>query len=102
MRDLSPRMRDLLRALLLPLGGVKEALKPLLHAIGEQDRQAVVERAHEPEALVIIALFSYCHQPETSAVVVGHLAFRVNTCRKQVGEEADLKPRAVGSILKSL
>ena len=33
---------------------------------------------------------------------VGEIASWVNACRKEIGEEADLKPRAVGSILKSL
>jgi len=35
-------------------------------------------------------------------VLVGQIASQVNLCRKRIGEEADLKPRAVGSILKSL
>src|SRR5438445_13686157 len=55
-----------------------------------------------PRPLVITALFSYCHQRETSTVLVAQIASRVNACRKRIGEEADLKPRAVGSILKSL
>lgn len=104
----NPRMRDLLRALLSPLRGFKDtpntkkALNSLVEALNDQERQAFVERAHEPEALVIAALFWCCHQPETSAVFVGQIASSVNTCRKRIGEEADLKPRAVGSILKSL
>ncbi len=103
LSPLSPRIADLARALVLPFRGVgEEIIAPVLDAIVEQVRQAVVERAQEPEALVITALFSYCHQPETSAVLVGQIASWVNTCRKRIGEEADLKPRAVGSILKSL
>jgi hypothetical protein len=74
----------------------------VLDAILEQVRQAVVERAQEPEALVLRALFDYCHDKESSDVLVGQIASRVNACRKKIGEEADLKPRAVGSILKSL
>ena len=35
-------------------------------------------------------------------MLVGQIASQVNACRKRIGEEADLKPRAVGSILKSL
>lgn len=98
----SPRMRDMACALLLPLRDIKEALAPLYDALEEQLRQAVIEKAAEPEALVIMALFSYCHQPETSTVLVGQVASLVNAERKRIGEEADLKPRAVGSILKSL
>jgi energy-coupling factor transporter ATP-binding protein EcfA2 len=102
LSPLSPRMVDLMRALVLPLRDVKEALTPVFDALQEQVYQAAAERAQEPEGLVITALFSYCHQRETSAVLVGQIASRVNACRKRIGEEADLKPRAVGSILKSL
>ena len=98
----SPRMRDLLRALLLPLTDVDDALVPLLYAMADQERHAVIEKAHEPEALVITALFGYCHDKESSTVLVGQIASQVNVCRKRIGEEADLKPRAVGSILESL
>jgi len=99
---LSPRIGDLLRALFLPLRVRKEILNPLRQAVLDQVVQAKVESVHEPEAVVIRALFSYCHQPETSAVFVGHIASWINACRKKIGEETDLKARAVGSILKSL
>jgi energy-coupling factor transporter ATP-binding protein EcfA2 len=102
LSPLSPRMMDLVRALVLPLRDVKEALTPVFDALQEQVYQAAAERAQEPEALVITALFSYCHQRETSTVLVGQIASWVNACRKRIGEEPDLKPRAVGSILKSL
>jgi len=95
-------MADLVRALVLPLRDVKEARTPVFDALQEQMYQAAAERAQEPEALVITALFSYCHQRETSTVLVGQIASWVNACRKRIGEEPDLKPRAVGSILKSL
>jgi hypothetical protein len=102
LSPLSPRIADLARALLLPLRGVDEALTPVLAALVAQNRQATVERADEPEALVIRALFHYCHDEESSTVLVGQIASLVNASRKEIGEEADLKPRAVGSILKSL
>ena len=35
-------------------------------------------------------------------MLVGQIAFQVNAWRKRIGEEADLKPRLVGSILRSL
>jgi hypothetical protein len=102
LSPLTPRMGDLVRALVLPLRDVKEARTPVFDALQEQMYQAASERAQEPEALVITALFSYCHQRETSTVLVGQIASWVNACRKRIGEEPDLKPRAVGSILKSL
>ena len=63
---LAPRMRDTMCALLLPLRGVEEGLAPLFDALEEQLREAVIEKADEPEALVIIALFAYCHDAEFS------------------------------------
>jgi hypothetical protein len=103
LSPLSPRIADLARALVLPLRGVeKETLAPIFDAMVEQANQASVERAHEPEALVVSALFGYCHGEESTTVLVGQIASQVNLCRRRIGEEADLKPRAVGSILKSL
>ncbi len=99
---ISPRMGDLMCALLLPLKGHKVAIDLLFDALDEQLRQAVIEKVDEPEALVIIALSAYCHDARFSAVLVGQFAAMVNENRRQAGEEADLKPRAVGSILKSL
>jgi hypothetical protein len=102
LAGLAPRIRDIMCALLLPLRGVEDGLAPLFDALEEQLREAVIEKADEPEALVAIALFSYCHDPEFSAVLTGQIASRVNENRRNTGEEADLKPRAVGAILKSL
>ena len=102
LSGLSPRIRDMMCALLLPLRGVEEAVAPLYDVMEEQLRQAAIEKAEEPEALVTIALFSYCHDPEFSAVLVGQIAAKVNENRRNTGDEADLRPRAVGAILKSL
>ena len=102
LSQFNPRIRDIVCALLLPFRGVEESLAPLYEALEEQLRQAAIEKADEPEALVTIALFSYCHDAEFSAVLVGQIAAKVNENRRNAGEEADLKPRAVGSILKSL
>jgi hypothetical protein len=95
-------MQDLLCALLVPLRDVKDALAPIWDALEEQFRQAEVERQLEPEALVVTALFSHCHAEDSSTVLVGQIATWVNECRRNIGEEASLKPRAVGAILKSL
>jgi arginine/ornithine N-succinyltransferase beta subunit len=94
-------MQDLVRALLVPLREVKDAMAPIWDALKEQFLQAEFERANEPEALVVTALFSHCHAKDSS-VLVGQIATWVNACRRNIGEEADLKPRAVGAILKSL
>jgi hypothetical protein len=99
---LSPRMRDLMRALVLPFVGTEAVINAVMKAIRDQEQQIIVDRADEPEALVILALFGYCHDNELSTVLVGQIASWINARRKQVGEEATLTARAVGSILKSL
>jgi len=99
----SSRMRDLARALVFSLGDAgDEVLISVIGAIIEQGEQARVEREQEPEALVVSALFGYCHDEDSTSVLVGQIASQVNLCRKRIGEEADLKPRLVGSILRSL
>ncbi len=83
LSPLSPRMVDLVRALVLPLRDVKEALTPVFVALQEQVYQAAAERAQEPEALVITALFSYRHQRETSTVLVGQIASGLTHAEKE-------------------
>jgi hypothetical protein len=80
----------------------KVAQKPtqLPHGLGCAVQAAGHEQ--EPEALVVSALFGYCHDEDSTSVLVGQIAFQVNAWRKRIGEEADLKPRLVGSILRSL
>ena len=97
---LSPGMRDMMRALLMPFPR-GDVFLGIFDAAGEQLVQSELDKADEPEALVITALFTLCHN-EVAAVFVGELAGKVNACLKNVGEEGDLKPRAVGAILKSL
>jgi hypothetical protein len=73
-----------------------------MEALTDQDRDAHLERHNEPEYLVIQALFEMCHQKKASKVFCGQIASRINATLKLLGEEADLKPRAVGAKLKSL
>jgi hypothetical protein len=85
LSPLSPRIADLLRALWLSLRDTEgEALDPVFAAIVEQAHQASVERAREPEALVVSALFDHCHDEESSTVLVGQIAFQINACRKTI------------------
>ncbi|MFZ3211579.1 MAG: hypothetical protein WA188_08695 [Terriglobales bacterium] len=89
-----PRIRDLVRALMTPLGDSNnEVYRQLWQALINQECNARVDRAHEPEALVTIALFSWCHANGAETNLVGQIAALVNGNRKRLGEEADLKPR---------
>ena len=77
-------MQDLTRALLLPLGRSQDGLAAIWDALTEQVFQAAVDRSDEPEALVVTALFDYCHDKEVSTVLVGQIAYRVKACRKKL------------------
>jgi hypothetical protein len=98
----SPRMRDLARVLMSPLATNKEGSLELFDALVIQENNARADRPHEPEGQVALALFACSHEKGAEDILVGQLAGRINAARKQVGDEADLRPRAVGAILKSL
>jgi len=98
----SPRMQDLQRALMVPFSMDQETAPELVSALSDQEWDAATEKHDSPEGLVVGALFLLCHQEKVSKVFVGQLACVINNSRKLVGEEGDLKPRAVGAILKSL
>lgn len=99
---LSPRMRDLARGLMPSVAGNEEASSSLWHALLIQEMSALVERSNEPEAKVVIALFDFCHEPDAGRVIVGQIAGWINRTCTRVGEDASLKPRAVGAIVKAL
>ena len=61
MEDLTPRVKELARALAVPLLGSANLEKALTEILHEQDLDARVHRALEPEWLVAEALFSACH-----------------------------------------
>ena len=104
--EFTPRMQALAGALMLPFREDQETMLALTEALREQDRDARLERDNEPSYLVVRALFEVCHEEKESAekapkVLCGHIAKRLNFALHGIGE-AELDPRAVGPILKSL
>jgi hypothetical protein len=104
--EFTPRMQALAGALMLPFTEDRETMLALTEALREQDRDARLERHNEPAYLVVRALFEVCHEEKESAekapkVLCGHIAKRLNFALHGIGE-AELDPRAVGPILKSL
>jgi len=98
----APRMQELADALLLPFREDQETTRALEEAFADQHGYARAERHREPECLVITALFGLCHRKEKSTLFVGEVAALVNAARKRLNEEADLKARKVGAILKAI
>jgi len=107
LESLSPRMKDLARALAAPLCGNKEYTETLLAILREHDRDAAIERCLEPEWLVVEALFRLCHKGMAddrliSEMTVGWVADHINGMLEFRGEDLKFTARKVGATLKSL
>jgi hypothetical protein len=101
---LTPRMRDIARALALPLLGDPELERDLLEIIKAHDAQAMVDRHGEPEWIVMTALLGIIHRrgAGSALLTVNKLTSAVEFQLAQAGESYHLKPRKVGEILRSL
>jgi hypothetical protein len=101
---LTPRMRDIARALALPLFGDPELERDLLEIIKAHDAQAMVDRHGEPEWIVMTALLRIIHRrgAGSALLTVNKLTSAVEFQLAQAGESYHLKPRKVGEILRSL
>jgi hypothetical protein len=98
----SPKLRDIARALAVPLLGDDHLESELIQALESQDEEAVLDRNQEPAWYVVKGLFGYCHPPQAGEVTVGAIAEKVNELLVVAGEERLLKARKVGAILKML
>lgn len=104
---LSPRMKQIARALAAPLLGDAESTSKLIAALRNQDEQARVDRSLEPEWLVVAELMTAVHEGlergrPISELLVGGLAISVNRRLKFLGEDVKLSAKVVGLILKGL
>jgi energy-coupling factor transporter ATP-binding protein EcfA2 len=98
----SPKMRDIGRALAVPLLGEIQLESDLIQVLHEQDTDALSERSQDPTWWVVETLFDCCHR-KTGEFCVGDLAEFVNDRRHFAGEgEKRLTSRRVGAILKTL
>lgn len=98
---LAPRMRDIARALALPLLGDPDLELELIEIMKPHDAQAKVDRHGEPEWVVFTALFARIHWA-TNVLTVGELTMEVERALANGGESYHLAPRKVGEILRSL
>jgi hypothetical protein len=101
---LSPRMRDIARALALPLLGDPELEGELLGIINPHDAQARTDRYGEPEWVVMTALLGTIHirGAGSALLTVKKLTSVVEFNLANAGESYHLEPRKVGEILRSL
>ena len=105
---LSPRMKQIARALTAPLLGDAAATAELLGILREQDEESSIERSLEPEWLVITELLIACHEGmETdcpmSELLVGGLTTQINQrSASSHGEDGKLGAKKVGLVLRGL
>jgi hypothetical protein len=97
----SPKLRDITRALAVPLLGDERLESELLQALEEQNEEAVIDRSHEHACYVAKALFFKCHPPENGDLMVGQIAELANRFRAMDGA-GNLSARKVGAVLKTL
>jgi hypothetical protein len=98
----SPKMRDIGRALAVPLLGEIQLESDLIQVLHEQNTDALLERSHDPTWWVVVTFLDRSHRMR-GELCVGDFTELVNRRRRLAGEgERALKPRRVGAILKSL
>lgn len=98
----SPKMRDIGRALAVPLLGDIELESDLIRNLQEQNTDALLERSQHPTWWTVETLLDSSHRMGAE-VFVAAFTDLVNDRRCIAGEEEKpLTPRQVGAILKSL
>jgi hypothetical protein len=99
--DFTARMKDIARSLLTPLLGHRRLEQQLVEDLRPQDQEAELSRHNEPEWAVATALYKECHRTN-GVLTVGTLTSCANELLATVGETYWLKPRGVGSLVRSL
>jgi hypothetical protein len=107
LQRISPRAKQVARALIQPLLGNVEISSELISILTEQDEEGQTERSLEPEWLVAEIAFGLAHQGiETghliAEILIGGVAAEVNHKLQIRGEGFSLSARKVGATLKSL
>jgi hypothetical protein len=105
--QLSPRMKQIARAICAPLQTDAHAKSRILSVLEAVDAAEKVERFLEPEWLVALALYEQIHVEEglpfdPSFIFVGGISAAINARLDNVGEDCKLGARRVGATLKAL
>ena len=98
---LSPRMKDIARALSIPLLGDAELESAVIEMLYPQDAHAKLKRGGDPEWVVATALYALSHRA-ANYWTVKEITGEVYDVLGGYGETYDLAPRKVGDILRSL
>jgi hypothetical protein len=100
---LTPRLRDIARALALALLGDPDLELELIEIVKPHDALAKLDRHGEPEWVVMTALYGRIHiHSAVHTLTVKQLTLLVEFELANLGESYHLSPRKVGEILRSL
>jgi hypothetical protein len=102
LSSLSPRSRDLVRALAGPLAECPELQELVVEEIRAREPDAMSRQSDEPELIVLHALFTKIHGYDKPYVTVGVICGWVNGLLRYRGEHPRFEPRGVGPILRQL
>jgi len=94
-------MKDIARALAIPLLGDADLESVVIEMLRPQDEQAKVKRGGDPEWVVATALYELCHRAAnywTAMEIAGEADYVLDG----YGESYNLAPRKVGYLLGSL
>src|SRR5271169_3237680 len=98
---LSPRMKDIARALAILLLGDAELESGVIEMLLPQDAHAKLKRGGDPEWVVATALYACSHRA-ANYWTVKEITGEAYDVLEGYGETYDLAPRKVGDILRSL
>ncbi len=100
LQQLTPKMRDMARALAAPILGDRELLEELTALLRELDYDARINRFAEPEWVVMLALYQECHTFARD-LFVGNIAAKACQILREYGLSAFESVQQVGGILRS-
>ena len=107
---LTPRIRDVARALAAPIQGGSRVSGRTGRDSGRRGPVRPLERSLEPEWLAAEALFDLCHERAVrwgqniykAVIFVGGVTQQINKTLERWGADKRYHPRAVGPVLRSI
>jgi hypothetical protein len=88
------------QAWLAPICDCPDLCEAVTNYLLERSREAAGNRFIDLKCLVTEGALSFCHEPECREFYVGELCVRVNALLKGRHENAELKDRKVGAVLR--
>jgi len=98
---LTARMREAARTLTAPFANDTKSQAIVITALSEQDIDFRAQRAFDPNAFIILGLFSVSHK-NLPNMTVGDIAALASEQAQRRGEKFDFEARAVGPRLREL